>query len=498
MKISCWVKENSITLTLTMFSIIYVTICSFCFNLGLSPDSTNYLRQANALMLGYGFNNHAGAGLDGFYGIWPIGYSALIALVAFVTGVEVFYAAKFITIGIYVVTAIMFVKRFGRNAWVYLMFFCNSGYIYCMQYVSSENLYLFAMLWFSFSVYDVWSEKGNENKNCIRIGLASLFAILSRWVGAFTLAITGLMAVLSFFGITMKKNRSKAFKLLGITVINALILLCYLSCIKEATGYMTGMYRIPSEESKLWLLEMLIKAETMEIYSAMFGVFSVNNVVAVFLWIGLFCYLIRAMVKDKLSDKFPPAFILTGVTYWCGYVYTRFQTDMEIFNYRVLLPATLSLIVTITYYLLKNENVLQFVNGFQTSRRKRVVLTVVLFVLCFELHNGCSILGKPYDAYGTMVKRIEEAYKNIPSGSLVITEDWEINFLRMDLKRCSVFDCDSDQLDDIVYNMNNTDYSHVYLQKAYLEYLLSMEEDENSYPELREYLNTDEYLIQLR
>lgn len=498
MKIKQWIKENSITLTLSVFSIIYITVCSLFFDLGLSPDSTNYLREANALLRGYGLNNHAGAGYEGFYGIWPIGYSALIAFVSFITRLEVFHAAKLITVGVYVVTTVMFIKRFGKNAWVYLLFFCNSGFIYSMRYISSENLYLFAMVWFSFCCYDVWSNNKSENKACILLGLSSLFAFLTRWVGAFTLAITGLMAVLCFFGITTEKNRKKAFKLFGITVFNAMILLSYLAIIKHVTGYTTGMYRIPSEEPKLWLLEMLIKAENMEIYNAMLGLFSVNTTVSVCVWIALFSFFVYKMVKDKLNDKLPPAFIMSSVVYWCGYVYTRFQTDMEIFNYRVLLPATLPLLVTVTYYFLKNKKVAEFVDSFQTNKKKRIILTVVLFVLCFELHNGCLILGRPYDKYESLKERIEEHYEDVPSGSLVITEDWEINFLRMDLKRCSVFDCDSNQLKDIVESMNSDEYPHVYLQKAYLEFLLSAESNPNSYPELRALLDTDEYLIQLK
>ncbi|MDD6572314.1 MAG: hypothetical protein PUF12_08040 [Thermoflexaceae bacterium] len=498
MKAVEWIKENSITLSLAVFSIIYVTICSLFFDVGLTPDSTNYLREANALLCGYGLNNHAGAGYDGFYGIWPIGYSALIALVSFVTRLEVFYAAKLITIGIYIITTMMFIRRFGKNAWVYLLFFCNSGYIYCMRYVSSENLYLFAMLWFSFCCYDVWTGEEKENKSCILLGLSSLFAILSRWVGAFTLAITGLMAFLYFFGITVEKSRKKSFKLLGITAVNAGVLLTYLAYIKQMTGYTTGMYRIPSEESRLELLYMLIKAENMEIYDAVMGLFSVNNVISVGIWIGVFVFFTRQIVKDRFKDKFAPAFILSSVVYWCGYVYTRFQTDMEIFNYRVLLPATLPLLVAITYYLMQNDRVSGFVESIYDSRMKRAIVVLVLFILSFELHNRCKILGIPYDAYGAIKNHVEQEYRDVPSGSLVITEDWDINFLRMDLKRCSVNDCDSDSLDDIIADMNNEEYSHVYLQKAYLEYLLYEQEDDESYSELRKYLNSDGYLIRLR
>lgn len=493
-----FLKKNSITICLAVFAIAYILIRSFGFSLGLSPDSTNYLREANALLKGYGFNNHAGAGQEGFFGIWPIGYPALIAFVALVTGFEVFYAAKIITVIVFLVMTAMFIRRFGENAWVYLLFFCNPGFIDCMHNVSSENLYLLAVLWFAFCCFDVWEGKGKENKAIIFLGISSFMAFMSRWVGAFTIGISGLLAILYFFGITVDKNKKKALKIAGVTFLNAVIILSYLFLIREKTGYFTGMYRIPSEEPKMTLLYLLIKAENAELNNAVMGIFSVNTYVFVIVAMVLIGYFIKKLWQDKLKDKLPMALLLTSFIYWCGYVYTRFQTDMEPFNYRVLLPSTLPIGVTLTYYILKNERVLELLRSFQCSGKRKVLLILVLFALCFQLHNNCAIMGTPYNAYETTKQEIEERYKDIPSGSLVVTEDWVINFLRMDLKRCTVNDCDSDSLEHVLYAVEHDDYPHVYIQTDYLNFLLDMVDDESKYVELRKYADYPEKLIQLK
>ncbi len=97
-----------------------------------------------------------------------------------------------------------------------------------------------------------------------------------------------------------------------------------------------------------------------------------------------------------------------------------------------------------------------------------------------------------------MKQFVEETYRDIPSGSLVITEDWQINFLRMDLIRTSVFDCDADQLDDIEAVLLDDRYTNVYLQTAYLQYLLSAEEDISGYENLLPFAQSDEYLVKIK
>lgn len=491
-------KENILAIILTAAAIAYVLIISFSYDVGLSPDSTNYLREANALLLGYGFNNHAGAGYEGFFGIWPIGFPALIAVVAFITRLEVVYAAKVIIVGIYIATAYMFIRRFHKYAWVYLLFFCNPGYISCMRYISSENIFMFAVLWNAFCAYDVWESKQNENKFCLKLGISSLFAMLSRWVGAYTLAITGILAFLSFFGLSMEKNRGKGLKLAGITVINAIVLFTYLLVIKSKTGYMTGMYRIPSQESGSWLCYMLLKAENMEINSAFLGLIVVSTTFAAVIFIGIGVFFVLKIKRQGFEDKMSLSFAFSSVIYWGGYVYTRFQTDMEIFNHRVLLPASLPMIVALTHCAVSQENVKKFIDKITVSAFRKVLVAIVLIGLASETQNSLKIFGRSHNAYEAMKDNIENIYGDIPAGSLVITEDWEINFLRMDLVRTSVFDCDSMQLDDIEAVFDDGKYANVYLQTEYLRYLFSMEEDISAYDNLLPYAESDEYLIKIK
>lgn len=496
-KMKEWIKENYLAVIMTAAAITYVLIVSFFNDLGLSPDSTNYLAEAKAILMGNGFNIHKAAGYDSFYGIWPIGFPALIALVSFITGLDVLYAAKVIMVCIYILTAYMFIKRFGRYAWVYLLFFANPGYIYCMRYVSSENLFLFAVLFFSFCTYDFWSDSVNDNRACIMLGISNIFAFLSRWVGAYTFAIMGLLAVLCFFGITMDKNRKKAIKLGGITLLNGCILLSYLMIIKAKTGYMTGMYRIPSEEPRPYLIDALVRAENMEVNDVFAGLFSVNIEITAVIYLCIFAYLIYKLIKEGFKDKLTYSLTASSIVYWLGYVYTRFHTDMEIFNFRVLLPATLPLFVAVIHCIMQNERIRRDIDRLLEVKWKRMIVCMVLVSMMFELHNSPR-LGYLYNPYKELKQTIHERYDEIPSGSLVMTEDWCINFLRPDLLRTPVFDCDSAQLKDIREAMNSDRYENVYVSKEYLLYLLSGD-DAADYGDL--FLlaeKTDTYLIKLK
>lgn len=498
MRFTNWIKDNLLSILIFLCTAIYILVYSLWCEPGISPDSTNYLREANALLRGYGFNNDAGAGINGHFTIWPIGYPALIALVSFITRLNVFYAAKLITIAILGATTYIFIKRFGKISWVYLLLLCNPGYVSCMRHVSSENLFFFAVMWFAFCLYDVWEGKVSENKACIKLCMASLMAVLSRWVGAFTLAPMGLIVLMTFFGIGTAKNRKKSYKLAGVTAFNGLFTLGYLICNKIITGYSTGMYRIPSHESKIGLIKALIKAEDLELYNALWGIISINNKVTVLVIALIIAFICYRIYKGRLEHKLPICFLVTSLIYWCGYVYTRFQTDMEMFNHRVLLPATIALFVSFVYCLMEYEKVKSFIESINDKWWRLLIASVIVVVLSFQLQldSGRMLLGD--NTYEKMVNHIDEHYHDIPSGSLVITEDWEINFLRMDLVRTSVNDCDADQLSDIMNQLQKDDFENIYVQSIYLDYLFMCEEDENSYPELRQYQGSSEYLIKLR
>ncbi len=173
--------------------------------------------------------------------------------------------------------------------------------------------------------------------------------------------------------------------------VSAVFLLTYLLIIKSKTGYMTGMYRIPSQESRKWLAYMLLKAENMEINSAVLGFFVVNTVTAVLIILAIGIFFIKKVKREGVKDKLSLSLVASSLIYWCGYVYTRFQTDMEIFNHRVLLPASLPLIVALTHCAMSQENVKGFIDKITATWFRKTVTAVILICLAFEMQNGPKI-----------------------------------------------------------------------------------------------------------
>lgn len=495
-KIVQYIKDNVFAIVLCTSSIIYMTITRLFFDMGLTPDSTNYLREAKIILAGKGFEFNSLAGYEGFFGIWPIGYPLLIAIISKLFCIDVYYSALVITIFVYLIITYVFIKFFEKKAWIYLLFFCNPGFIYSMRMVSSENVFFLLVLFAGLFSYRVWVSK--EDKYIWILGVVCLFSILVRWVGAFTISLSFILGIFYLFGWTVEQDIKKAIKLLGITILNGSVLVGYLFCVWKNTGYLTGMYRIPSSESRMELISRLIAAETMEVNCGLLGVFSVNQWVACIILLSFIFIFIKRMLMKNYANKLFMSCMATSLIYWVGYIYTRFRTDMETFNPRVLLPASLPFFIAVVSYLTTETSMKDWSIKFKHRKNSGIILCVLLVLMSFEIHNNCALKGKPRLQYENIKKVVSEQYQGIPSGALVITEDWCINFLRLDLIRTSVFACDSDQLPDIERALNNEKYKNIYIQKPYLEFLLSNNEIDERFSYFYDFLNQENYLIKIK
>ena len=107
-------------LSFSVYLIIYEIYYAYCENIFISPDSGNYLREATALVNGYGFNVSGPAGTYSWFSNWPIGYPCLIALVALLTGQNVYLSSKILSILLVIAGMLFFYKYFKKKAWIFL------------------------------------------------------------------------------------------------------------------------------------------------------------------------------------------------------------------------------------------------------------------------------------------------------------------------------------------------------------------------------------------
>lgn len=84
-----FLTRNGHVFFLLSFWILYTVFIihkAYFIELYISPDSSNYLREAEALLRGNGFNLNYAAGGKIWFSAWPVGYPVLIAFSSLISG----------------------------------------------------------------------------------------------------------------------------------------------------------------------------------------------------------------------------------------------------------------------------------------------------------------------------------------------------------------------------------------------------------------------------
>jgi len=181
-----------------MMAVAIVVKSYFDLNGYLSPDSSNYLKLAQNLLVGNGYYVSA-YGVTGqereFFAIWPAGYPTLIFLTAKLTGLSVFLASKFLNIILIGVILAIFRSLFKHNAYVYGLILLFSAYIEIFSYTWSETLFITALVWFATSIYLFIKNPERVTLLYFSIMVASLLLFMSRYIGAFSFGLIGLLGL---------------------------------------------------------------------------------------------------------------------------------------------------------------------------------------------------------------------------------------------------------------------------------------------------------------
>jgi hypothetical protein len=142
----------------------------------LTPDSHHYLYAAENLLNGKGYYiNFQGENV--FCAIWPVGYSLLIATVAFLTKLSPEISSKIVNLLAVAGMLWLIWVRFKEKSWVVSMLLLSSTFLQIYSNTWSETLFLFCVLGFVLYV-----EK--TNSHTLYWGI---FAFLTRYAGAFLL-----------------------------------------------------------------------------------------------------------------------------------------------------------------------------------------------------------------------------------------------------------------------------------------------------------------------
>jgi hypothetical protein len=447
-KILLWIKTNCILLSIFISVVLLIFVQSYFIGVYISPDSINYLKSAQALRDGYGFRVNTAAGdMGSYFSIWPIGYPVMIAFISLITNTEIYLASKILSVIILAIIFTMVYTKFKKNAWLYAFIAVNYGFLQIFYYTWSEQPFILGLIWISFAAISILNSRGIRYSHYINICLASLFLFLSRYIGAFSIGVIGLMAIYYFtIGISKKstENIKKAGLLISTMVIVSAVVILYLLNNLEHSGFLTGMARRPISENTFILFLILCKAQIIEMQNTFSVFFMMSYGIVCVVYIICAIIIFRFLyIKQSTFYEFIPrpafSFFTIGLLYWFSIVAMRFSASFDLFSYRLLFPASaLFIFGIITIIENRYSELIKKINkGLRTYIVSTIIVLSLFSPLLDPLYN-VVIKRESIAGYQKIRSDIIEDLLDIPAHSLVIINSgYRVgsysNFIRSDL-----------------------------------------------------------------
>jgi hypothetical protein len=399
----------------------------------LTPDSCNYLGLTQNLFDGNGLFVSTSPYTDTsndreLFARWPIGYPLLIYLTTKLTGFSVFWASKVLNILLIGVTLGVFRVLFKQSAYLYGVIFLFASYTQIYSNTWSETVFITALVLFATSIsYFILSHKKNRTLYFL-IMFSSLLLFFSRYIGAFSFGLIGLLGLYYF----VKRDRTTAITLIGIAVVNSIVMALYLYHNQIETGFPTGASRSPSLETNWELLHQLSKALVAETLIPYLRINLIGGVVQFFV-IGCFLWKSRKNLLQKNSNikineiTYSSVFGVIGFTYLFCIILIRWLTQFDDYDYRLLAPGSFLLFIACIAFIEKYATQL-FFNYFK------------IFLISFALISW--FINVPYaiweqkekSTYSETVGAIKEKYVDVEESSVVIFGEKHLKYLRTDLR----------------------------------------------------------------
>ena len=434
--------------------VIYIFICIsllinsyFSINGNLSPDSTNYLAFAqNLIDNGSFYLNYYGKENE-WFAVWPLGYPTMIYLVAKIAGVSVFLASKVLNLLIVGVIFIIFNYKFKENGFVFSSIFLLIPFLTVFSYTWSEAPFILGMLVFSISLHKYIEADEINYMILFIITISAIFLFLSRYIGAFSVGVIGL----AFIYLVYHRNLRKALMLVIPILIGSAFMILYLYNNYLQTGFFTGTERVSAPESIVGLIKMTVLAFIIELnlftnnmhdgLSAMFGDYFGYTIflIVILLQYSVF-YLIfkkyssyNTQIKKRLSIQ--KLFLIIGLLYYGAIVIMRWTSSFDPLDYRLLIPGTFLILVSIILYSKESLNP----KGFYRFKLSFIMIAVLSFgIYTLKPFIRPVLMNAEIRTYRNYVNELREETENIPPTSVIITTNEHLNYIRPDLIRINL------------------------------------------------------------
>lgn len=436
-----------------LLSIIVVVICVYVavFDGGLlcasyTADSVRYMRMAENIKAGHLMNPDGLAGGGGWFAIWPIGYPMVLAAISAMTGLDVFWASKVVSVLCIMALLVLFWKC-AKDAFPLLaLSLVNLAYLKIARSTLSEPLFMVLLVTMGFAVAHL-GRKANVRISwrCAAL-LCTLFIglFLVRYVGFFAPVWVGAAVLICRWG--WGAVGTVAVAGLGAWIFDV----SYWMINKAMCGYVSGYGRVAPKESALELLRMIIGAEMHELQA--YGILA-------FLVVGLWLAGSRLLMKKETTwpdsaDKYDNGwlvFVSAGLLYHVTLVFMRCRQSFDTLGFRLLYPGTLMVVVGLVLLLSRHVSYFRamdwsvFVNDIPLRRFAMFLLSVAIFGVWLlhgelQLRKALGIetylLGRPYPELREVLLA---KYAGVKAGTRVnigcscCDEDFMIAALRPDL-----------------------------------------------------------------
>ncbi len=453
--------------------ILFITICfsiminGYLEGINISADSAGYLREAVNMAAGNGFRYDGIAGYNNtWFANWPILYPMMIAFVMKITGTEVYFASKILSMILVAILILVLRLTYKKDAWFYALFMSNLGLMYLYWYSWSELPFILFMVLFCLSLSGVIKDEDINIKRYVCLGITIVLCFLTRYFGMFCFGVMGIYILDSMirrFRDERYKNSSlfvrlfskQTIALIITSVISGFGCLAYMINNKIQNGMPSGVSRSMWWDDYQSLTNDLIKA----LLAEFFNIFHLETPA----YISGLSYDKRALIVIMLviiaavfvvrrckSNTRASALITTSVIYYGMFIVIRYFSSMDTFYYRFFAPATFLFTLGVAELL---------INDIKEKNLSKYILTIaiVLFAIfaCSDLTD--HITKNKLSYYDIVQMSWDEDYAEIPDHSVVIfsTLDYRSLFYRPDVVEGTINPDDTmDSLRDRYYGSN--------------------------------------------
>lgn len=233
-------REATAVFTVLVISATYAAALGF-----VSPDSWNYVRLAQSSIKGELCQVNGE-----YFAVFPCGYPIALAISSLSTNAStIIIVSKFTNALLLFLSFILLRRFFSAFPTLSALVIISPLTLFVSRFTWSENLFIFAT---ALTLHQLKRLSLKMNPiNLVILQLALILGISSRYFFA-PFAFLIWLSAFKVYGKTF------AFKTTPVFVVSGLFFLGYYSLNKKITGFSTGMERIESPESKLFLVAKFI------------------------------------------------------------------------------------------------------------------------------------------------------------------------------------------------------------------------------------------------